>query len=62
MRSRIGAPGRARTCDLLIRSQTLYPTELRVPKRVKGKWSIVTSTLKALFLKFANTFSVIFLN
>ena len=26
----IGAPGRARTCDLLIRSQTLYPTELRV--------------------------------
>ena len=25
-----GAPGRARTCDLLIRSQTLYPTELRV--------------------------------
>jgi hypothetical protein len=27
---RFGAPGRARTCDLLIRSQTLYPTELRV--------------------------------
>ncbi len=26
----VGAPGRARTCDLLIRSQTLYPTELRV--------------------------------
>ena len=25
-----GAPSRARTCDLLIRSQTLYPTELRV--------------------------------
>ena len=25
-----GGPGRARTCDLLIRSQTLYPTELRV--------------------------------
>jgi hypothetical protein len=24
-----GARGRARTCDLLIRSQTLYPTELR---------------------------------
>ena len=24
-----GAPGRIRTCDLLIRSQTLYPTELR---------------------------------
>ena len=24
-----GGPGRIRTCDLLIRSQTLYPTELR---------------------------------
>src|SRR3712207_7861359 len=24
------APGMTRTCDLLIRSQTLYPTELRV--------------------------------
>ena len=28
--SRSGAPGTTRTCDLLIRSQTLYPTELRV--------------------------------
>ena len=28
-----GAPSRARTCDLLIRSQTLYPTELRVHAR-----------------------------
>jgi hypothetical protein len=24
-----GAPGMIRTCDLLVRSQTLYPTELR---------------------------------
>src|SRR5690349_10690573 len=40
-----GAPGRARTCDLLIRSQTLYPTELRVhagmvngsPRMVKAR-------------------------
>jgi hypothetical protein len=24
-----GAPGKTRTCDLLIRSQTLYPAELR---------------------------------
>src|SRR4051812_47392707 len=24
-----GAPGTTRTCDLLVRSQTLYPTELR---------------------------------
>ena len=30
---RNGGPGRARTCDLLIRSQTLYPTELRVRER-----------------------------
>ena len=27
--SRVGAPCRTRTCDLLVRSQTLYPTELR---------------------------------
>src|SRR4030095_4024672 len=27
-----GAPGKTRTCDLLIRSQTLYPTELRARK------------------------------
>ena len=26
---RVGAPCRTRTCDLLVRSQTLYPTELR---------------------------------
>jgi hypothetical protein len=26
----VNAPGKTRTCDLLIRSQTLYPTELRV--------------------------------
>ena len=41
----VGAPSRARTCDLLIRSQTLYPTELRVhaedvaTKRHKSKTS-----------------------
>ncbi len=29
----IGAPGMIRTCDPLIRSQVLYPTELRVPER-----------------------------
>jgi hypothetical protein len=27
-----GAPGKTRTCDLLIRSQTLYPPELRARK------------------------------
>ncbi len=26
-----GAPGTTRTCDLLVRNQTLYPTELRAP-------------------------------
>src|SRR6185503_3821365 len=29
-RGKDGTGGRARTCDLLIRSQTLYPTELRL--------------------------------
>ena len=28
-----GAPGMTRTCDLLVRSQTLYPTELRALRR-----------------------------
>jgi hypothetical protein len=28
-KTRNGAPGMTRTCDLLVRSQTLYPTELR---------------------------------
>src|SRR5207253_3455919 len=27
-----GGPSRTRTCDLLVRSQTLYPTELWAPK------------------------------
>gem|GEM_PF-3592928 len=27
----VGAPDRIRTCGLLIRSQTLYPAELRAP-------------------------------
>src|SRR6185369_6432170 len=45
----VGAPSRARTCDLLIRSQTLYPTELRVhatdgaTKRNKSKTSPIRS-------------------
>ena len=28
------APGRSRTCNLLIRSQMLYPIELRAPVRI----------------------------
>src|SRR5207253_3855699 len=31
-----GAPGTTRTCDPLIRSQVLYPTELRVRERMKA--------------------------
>gem|GEM_PF-6717771 len=31
--TRLGAPGEIRTPDLLIRSQTLYPSELRALKR-----------------------------
>jgi hypothetical protein len=31
---RINAPGTTRTCDLLVRSQTLYPTELRARERI----------------------------
>ena len=39
----IGAPGMIRTCDPLIRSQVLYPAELRVPFLVNSKWLIVNS-------------------
>ena len=31
-----GAPGRTRTCGLLVRSQSLYPTELRARTRTKN--------------------------
>ena len=31
----VGAPCRTRTCDLLVRSQTLYPTELRALERCR---------------------------
>jgi hypothetical protein len=33
-----GAPGQSRTADLLVRSQTLYPAELRA-HTVKGQLS-----------------------
>ena len=32
----LGAPGRTRTCGLLVRSQSLYPTELRARTRTKN--------------------------
>jgi hypothetical protein len=31
-----GTPGKIRTCDLLIRSQTLYPAELRAHALASG--------------------------
>ena len=34
----LSTPGRIRTCDLLIRSQLLYPAELR------GHWGLTVST------------------
>lgn len=34
-----GTPCRTQTCDLLIRSQTLYSTELRVHAGLKSKFS-----------------------
>jgi hypothetical protein len=47
-----GAPGMIRTCDPLIRSQVLYPTELRV--RLKrnlnirvGFWSVKRATFRS---------------
>ena len=39
-----GAPGTTRTCDLLVRSQTLYPTELRARLRVgRSDFSMIQS-------------------
>jgi hypothetical protein len=48
-RSFFGAPEKIRTPDLLIRSQTLYPTELRAPAFVglKGCYSTPTETTEA---------------
>ena len=36
-----GTPGAIRTRDLLLRRQSLYPTELRVP--IKDKYNIIPS-------------------
>ena len=35
-----GAPGEIRTPDLLVRSQALYPTELRARRRGKRSWGL----------------------
>src|SRR5262249_5290195 len=38
----IGAPCRTRTCDLLVRSQTLYPTELRAQHEAGRNFECIT--------------------
>jgi hypothetical protein len=38
---RDGAPGRTRTCGLLVRSQSLYPTELRARQAIIISFSAV---------------------
>src|ERR1051325_11354374 len=56
---RFGAPGRARTCDLLIRSQTLYPTELRVHEGDgKREEQILQWRRKELLVIFHPSFSI----
>ena len=40
-----GAPGMIRTCDLLVRSQTLYPTELRARLRWELQRQFTTGRL-----------------
>ena len=44
-----GAPGMIRTCDPLIRSQVLYPTELRV-----RDWQIVNRDQQNMPTWFSN--------
>jgi hypothetical protein len=39
-----GAPGVIRTPDLLVRSQTLYPTELRARRFQSNSWQAVFNT------------------
>ena len=41
-----GTPGRTRTCNLLVRSQTLYPIELRVQLAVSC-WLLAFSKIMA---------------
>src|SRR5438067_1252904 len=64
-----GAPCRTRTCDLLVRSQTLYPTELRAlgggaKLRVYhndsfGKQALVGQKRTETRLQFADRFDVV---
>ena len=45
--ARLGAPGTIRTCDLLNRNQTLYPTELRVHGRPLAEEESATTSVFA---------------
>ena len=40
-----GGPSRTRTCDLLVRSQTLYPTELWALRGVERNYEYITSLI-----------------
>lgn len=46
----IGTPGRNRTLNLLIRSQTLYPIELRVHQILAYKYTGFCRFIKTYFL------------
>ena len=49
LRSVIGAPGRARTCDIRIRSPTLYPAELRAQNNpLKNSVETVSMTVSTI--------------
>ena len=45
----VGEPGRSRTCDLLYRKQTLYPSELRVHRRLCDSY-LTTLPLKQVWV------------
>src|ERR1700730_9726027 len=52
----IGAPCKTRTCDLLVRSQTLYPTELRartVPEYT-SKWASTAALSRSPFRHYSD--------
>src|ERR1700678_372850 len=56
-----GAPGKSRTCDLLVRSQTLYPAELRALRyanAVQVDYDTLgeTSTISIAFFHVASAF------
>ena len=48
-----GTPGKIRTCDPLIRSQILYPAELRVPNALSVLCRLARLQKCGLFLQFS---------